>query len=1050
MRALVRWSVRNRVAANILMVVLLVGGLFALMRMRREMFPEFSLGMINITVPYPGAAPEEVEEGINIKIEEKIHSIDGVRKIYSTAQEGRGLITVELRSDVRDAQKVLDEIKSEIDRIETFPEEAEEPVITEFTFRDPAIRVALFGEADEDVLRRLGEKVRDEIAALPVVSQVDLAGVREREISVEVAEEELRAYGLTLEAVAEAVRRGSLDLPAGTIKAEGSEILIRAKGQRYTGREFEGIPLLTLPDGTVIRLGQVARVTEGFQDVDLEARFQGKPAVTIGVYKTGSEDILEITEAVKDYVARKRSELPPQIGIATYGDFSVMVQGRIRLLVNNGIMGFFLVAGALWLFLELRLAFWVAMGIPVSMLGAMILLVGTDQTINMISLFAFIMTLGIVVDDATVVGENVWRHRGMKKSPEDAVTDGAVEVGGPVVMSVLTTIVAFVPMLFVSGIMGKFIAVMPFAVIIILAFSLFEALLILPAHLAQTLENPARTGRLGRRLRGRIDRGIEWFIQKLYRPVLIRAAVNRYFTMSLAGAMLIASVGLIAGGRVPFVIFPKSDSDFVIAKVTFPEGTPAAVTGAAVSRLEAALDKVNTKLTPPGAGPEEHFVQRVYSSIGQPAFDDKSGPLALGGNVGGLYLELLGSERRTVTSDEFLKLWRAEVGEIAGAEEVTFQVPEGGPPGNPIEVQLIGDDLPTLELAAEAFKAKIREFAGTFDVTDDFRPGKPEIRVEARPEAYPLGVTQQDLARRVRGSYYGIEAVRIQRGRDDIKVMVRYPEEERRTLASLDEIRIRTAAGAEVPFSEVAEVSPGRAYSQIRRVDRRRVINVTSDLDENVANAREIIQALQRDYVPRFREQFPTVDVSFEGQEQQTRESVGSLINGFAYAALVMFALLAIQFRSYWQPVIIMVAIPIGIVGAIVGHLIMGLPITLMSLFGFVALAGIVVNDSIVLISFINNAVEEGMAPFEAAVQSGLQRFRAVILTSTTTIAGLLPIAFEKDFQAQFIIPMAVSISFGLLFATVLVLLVVPALYLIVYDVQYLHRFLSGKAQAKV
>lgn len=1034
MRSLVRWSVENRVAANILMLVLLVGGLFALLKMRRELFPEFTVGIISVSVPYPGASPEEIEEGINIRIEEKIHAIQGVKKVSSTAREGRGIVTAELRSDVRDPQKVLDEIKSEVDRIDTFPEEAEEPVITEVLLRDPAIRVAVFGPAEEDVLRKLGEKVRDEIAALPSVSQVDLTGVREREIAVEVAEEDLRAYGLTLDSVAEAVRRGSLDLPGGTIRTAGSEVLVRAKGQRYTGRQLEEIPLLTRPDGTVIRLGQVARVKEGFQDVDLYARFQGEPAVTISVFKTGDEDLLEIVENVKKYVKEKGSELPPQIRIATYGDFSVLVQGRIRLLVNNGIVGFFLVAAALWFFLELRLAFWVALGIPISMLGAMIFLAGTGQTINMISLFAFIMTLGIVVDDATVVGENVWRHRIMGKSPVDAVVDGTAEVGGPVVMSVLTTIVAFVPMLFVSGIMGKFIAVMPKAIIVILALSLFEALLILPAHLAHTLERPPRHGRLSRWGRSRADHFIERIVQRLYRPLLVRALRNRYMVLAVGISLLVGSVGLIAGGRVPFVVFPKSDSDFVIASVTFPEGVPATLTDAAVQRMEAALEQLNEELTPPGSPPEQQFVQRIYSSVGQPAFDDKSGPLAQGGNVGGVYIELLGSEKREVTSDELIRKWRDRVGEIAGAEKVTYQVPEGGPPGNPIEVQLTGDDLSRLEQAAEVFKAKVREFAGTFDVADDFRPGKPELQVEALPEAYPLGVTQQDLARRIRGSYYGVEAVRIQRGRDDIKVMVRYPESERRTLTSLADMRIRTESGAEVPFTQVAQVEPGRAYSEIKRNERRRVINVTSDLDENKANAREIIQTLRTEFVPEFKKRFPGVDVSFEGQEQQTRESVGSLMNGFIYATLVMFALLAIQFRSYVQPVIIMITIPIGIVGAVIGHLIMGLPITLMSFFGIVALTGIVVNDSIVLISFINNAVESGRPPLEAATQAGIFRFRAVILTSATTIAGLLPITLEKDFQAQFIIPMAVSISFGLLFATALVLLVVPSLYLILSD----------------
>jgi len=1012
-RALADWSVRNRVAANILMLVLLIGGLFSLIPMHRETFPVFSLDIIMVSVVYPGASPEEIEEGICIKIEEKIHGIEGVRDVGSKASEGVGVVYVELHTETRDPRRVLDEIKSEVDRIDTFPDDAEKPVVTELLLRDPAIRVAVFGDVSEDLLRSSAERVRDDLLALPGITQVNLLAAREREISVEVSEPTLRAYGLTLDGIAGAIRRASLDLPGGSIKTPHGEVVLRAKGQRYTAHELEGIPVITLENGTIVPLGQIARVVEGFEDVDLYGRYQGKPAITVAVMKTETEDLLKIVDSVRAYKKENNGLMPPGVQMGLYADFSDLV----------------------WLFLQMRLAIWVAMGIPVSLMGGMIFMSWTGQTINMISLFALIMALGIVVDDAIVVGENVYRHRTMGKSPAKAAVDGTHEVGPPVVMTILTSIVAFAPMLFVTGIMGKFFRILPIAVIVVLLVSLAQALMILPSHLARSMERKKEGVSGGRRNRERIEAAIQAVVDRFYAPLLRRTLANRYFCLAVAVSILLSSYGLVAGGRVPFLLFPSADSDWLVAQVVFPQGTSVETTKGAVRHIEQTCFQLNKEFSP-DTDPGEAVVQRVFSAIGEIALLDVVAT-DRGGHCAEVFVELLPSEKRKgkPTAEQLRSRWRELAGEIPGTERLVFLVPEGGPPGSPIEVELSGNDLDQLKQAATAFKERIAQFSGTFDTIDDFSPGKLELRVEARPESYPLGVSQLDLARRVRASYFGAEAVRIQRGRDDIRVMVRYTPEERSTLDSLDDVRVLTPAGHEVPFGEIASLSFERGYSDIRRRNRSRVINVTSDLDETTANARQIIESLRRDFVPRIEAEFPGVRVSFEGQEQQTRESVEGLMRGLMYAMIVCFALLAIQFRSYIQPIIIMAAIPFGFIGALIGHMLLGYDITLISLFGIVALSGVVINGSILMISFMNDRRRAGTDAFEAAYESGRLRFRPIMLTSLTTVAGLLPLILERSLQAQYLVPMAISISAGLMFGTLLILLVVPSLYLIVEDV---------------
>ena len=1046
-KSIAKWSVENRVTANILLVLILAAGAISVFRMKREMMPAFNLDMIYISVAYPSASPEEIEESICVKIEEAIKGIDGIRKITSTASENVGAILVELESNVSDNRRVLNDIETEVDRIETFPEEAKEPLIQEILFREPVVYVAVYGQASHLTLRKLAEKVRDDLTATKAVTQAELTGIRNYEISIELSEPVLRKYGLTFDEVATAVRRGSLDLPGGLIKTPDEEVAIRTEGQRYIGREFESIPVRSLPDGTRLTLGEIANIVDGFEDVNRYVRLNGKPAVLVAVSKTPDQDILEIADAVNEYVAQNRDSLPSGVQLKSFFDQSDLVESRLNLLIRNGIQGLILVFFILALFLHMRLAFWVALGIPLSFMGAFWVLGARGDTLNMISLFSFIMVLGMVVDDAIIIGENIFTKFRQGLPPVRACVEGTAQVGWPVIMTILTTVTAFMPLFFVSGIMGKFIAVMPMAVIATLLFSLFEALFILPAHLAHSLEGQverakreAKKKKLGL-LVEKIEQNLETFIKKYYAPALKKVLRYRYLSFMVALSVLLLAIGLVIGGRVPFILFPKPDSDWLIAKVSFPYGTPIHITEKAIHHIEDAAVQLNSEYAGKIKG-NQKTVNLIFTVMGR-IMDERGEGGELGSHCGEVVVELLPSEKREIKYTKILSRWRELIGEIPGTEKLIYTTPVMGPGGNPIEVKLQGNNYDDLTLAAEELKNQIATYPGTFDIRDNFRPGKPELKVNLKPGASVLGIRLSDLARQLRQGFYGDEALRIQRGRDDVKVMVRYTQSERENRGTMEDMRVRTPTGKAIPFSQVAEIVEGRGFATIHRTDRQRTITVVSDVDEATANAKEITEELKSKFLPELGRRHPTVSISFGGQEEQTQESVGSLTRGFILALVVIYGLLATQFRSYIQAVIVMTAIPFGMIGAVVGHLTMGLPITLLSLFGIVALSGIVVNDSLVLIDFINQAVRnEGTPVLKAASEAGQARFRAVMLTTVTTFAGLLPILTETSFQAQFLIPMVVSISFGLLFATVLTLFLVPSLYLILDDIT---RFLADK-----
>ncbi len=1040
MTKLLGWFAGNPVVANLLMVMIIVAGLLTIPTIRKEIFPEFPLGMINVSVRYLGAAPEEVEEAVCVRIEEEIQDIEEIKQLTSSSTEGIGTVTVELEPG-SDARKVLDDIKARVDAIETFPAETEKPVITELTNRRQVIDVAVSGPTDEGTLKTLGQRVRDDIARLPGISQVELISARPYEVSIEVSEEALRRYGLTFTDVANAVRRSSIDMPGGSIRTDGGEILLRAKGQAYRGPEFERIVLLTRPDGTRLLLGDAAQVIDGFSESDQSARFSGQPAVGVRIYRVGEQSALDVAASVKNYVEEAQARMPEGISLTAWNDFSRVLRGRLDLMLRNARNGFLLVFLILALFLRFRLAFWVSLGIPISFLGALWLMPSLDVSINLISLFAFIVVLGIVVDDAIIIGENIFTHQQRKSRGVKASAEGASEVAVPVIFGVLTTVAAFLPLLAVAGTTGKIMRVVPIVAILALIFSLIESLFILPSHLSHG-SRERTTGRVSDRW-FRFQNGfasrVAWFIERIYRPSLELGLRWRYVTLSWAIATLLITVGMVGGGWIKFVFFPRVESDIAGATLTMAPGTPVDVTATAVRKIEESALALEEELDLEIDEDEQSPIRHVFTSIGsQPLQARRSGghgaSQALGAShLAEVVLELAPAEERSITASEITRRWRERTGPIPDVVELNYSS-SLFTPGEPINVQLTGLRIENLRAAASRLKAALAGYEGVFDVSDSFREGKQEVKLSVKPAAEAFGVTQADLARQVRQAFYGEEAQRIQRGRDDIRVMVRYPTDQRRSIGDLENMRIRTPIGGEVPFTTVADADFGRGYSTIRRVDRQRAINVTADVDANIGNAGEILSLLAAHDLPEILTEFPGVSYTFEGQQREQRETMGGLMRGFLMALLLIYGLMAIPFRSYTQPLLVMTAIPFGFVGAVWGHMIMGLNLTILSMFGLVALTGVVVNDSIVLVHYINRR-RRGGATVEAAVrEAGVARFRPILLTSLTTFAGLTPLLLEKSMQARFLVPMAVSLAFGVMFSTFVSLVFVPAGYLALED----------------
>ena len=1024
MRAMITWAIRNSPSMNTLMVAILILGVGSMLKLRRERYPEFLPDEITISVNYPGASSAETEQAICLRVEESIRSIVGIRKVVSSAQEGRGSVRAELESDVGNPSQVLEEVRGAIDRITTFPIEAEKPVVKLPVRFNPVISVSIIPPADSDPdndpiaerqLRAVTDQVYEDLMKLSDVSYASMDQAKKYQIDIEITQATLRKYGLTHKDVANAVRKENVEIPGGSIKTKSGEILVRASNKHVTGAEIAKIPVLNGADGTKVTVGDLGTVRDGFDDREIFLRLDGAPHQWIMVRMTPDEDMLTIRDQVFAYAAGK--EMPEGYKLKVWGDWSKQARDRLDLLSRNGIIGLLLVFAVLGIFLDLRLAVWVSLGIPISVFGTCAIMLLNDATLNVYSMFAFVMALGIVVDDAIVIAENVYAHRLTGKSGVDAAIDGTVEVAPSVINSVLTTVIAFIPLAFVSGDMGKWIAVMPLGLISMLLISLFEALFILPCHLAHS--NLPESISDVPRFQQRMQAGISNFIERFYVPAFRWALTHRAIVLSSSLAAMLLTIGLYRGGFTPFVFSPKLDWEFVYTYVEYPKGTPPETVIAATERLDAAFREVERKYLRPDG---ESLVTTSTRSVGRSGSRDR-----LRGDV---YAEF--DPKRVfqqTSSQEIVKLWRDKSGEFPGAERVVFWGLNTAPGGRPVELSLLGSDIDELEVAAVKIKAQLATYSGVFDIQDSRGPGKWELQMRLTREAESLGIQLDDVARTVRAAFHGEEVMRLQRGRHEIKLMVRYPEEERRSLKQMDEIRVQTKDGDEVPLPVVAEMTAQRGYSTIRRIDQQRAVTITANVDETQGNALNIVNDLRQGFLSDLLQQHPSVEERWDGQQEQTRRSFSSLMLGFALAIFGMYALLTLEFNSYLQPLIILAVLPFGLIGAVLGHLLLGHVLTLFTLFGAVTLAGIIANDSIVLVDFINRQLAEGASLDDALLESGRRRFRPVMLTSVTTIAALLPILAEKNTQAQVIIPMAISVSFGLLLATVWILFLVPVIF---------------------
>ncbi len=1030
MHGMINWFARNEVAANILMVaILLLGGWSMLERLPLEVFPEFERDQINIAISYRGATPAEVEQAAVVRIEEAIGDITGIEQITGTAFEGAGMVMVEVAKG-RDPRAVMDDIKNKVDAISTFPDEVERPIYSLQEFRREVISVMVSADLPDRELLQLGEQVRDDLVALPEVSIVDLMGVRAHEISIEIDEQTLKRYNLTFDQIVQAIRRSSVDLPAGAIKSQGGEIMLRTIGQAYSAHEFSQIKILTAHDGSHLALGDIAKIHDGFEEEPLYALFNNKPAVLIEVYRTGDQSAIDIGRAVRDYVDASKGRMQQGIELGYWRDRSRIVKLRIQTLFNSAWQGGLLVFLCLALFLRLQVAIWVCIGIPVSFMGALLLMPTMGVTINIVSLFAFILMLGIVVDDAIITGENIYSHMRRGEQGVTAVVRGAQEVSVPVTFGLLTTLVAFMPLMFLGGYRGPIFAQITLVVIPVLLFSWVESKLILPAHMVHVrINRDCEPGRF-QRFQTAVADGLENFILKYYRPVLNWMVNRRYLTIALFIGITLVVMSFIVSGRFGFTFFPRVQSETARATLQMQTGTTEEQTAKQTYRMAEIAEQLKLKYTDPETG--ESVIHHVLTSVGW-----RAGRKPRSGNpeLGQVSLELMPPEERTlpITTSELVDEWRLAIGPIVGAKELNFRA-EIGRGGDPINVQLTGQNFEVLNEVTGRVKLQLEKYAGLYDIQDTFEQGQPQITLKIRPEAELLGLSSADLGRQVRQAFFGAEAQRIQRGRDDVRVMVRYPREDRGSLATLDSMSIRTAEGDAVPIRNITDIEMGEGFATIRRIDRQRAVNVTADANKKEVDLNAIATDLKH-YLDELLPQYPGVRYSFEGELREQSESFGTLFYGVIFALLSIYVLLAVPLRSYMQPIVILMIIPFSLVGAVLGHALLGMNLSLLSIMGMLALSGVVVNDSLILVDWINRRRREGMAIAEAVRAAGVARFRPILLTSLTTFLGLIPLLLEKSTQAQFLIPMAVSLGFGILYATLLSLILIPAGYMVLEDV---------------
>ncbi len=1032
-RGPIAWMAKNSVAANLGMFIIFVAGAVGLLTAKQEVFPEFDLDIVSVNVPYPGASPEEVEQGITLAVEEAVRGLDGVKRVKSSSNEGSASIRVEVLAG-EDAFDVAADVKTEVDRISSFPEEAEEPTVAVASRRSQVVSLVIAGDQPLATLHDLAERARRDLLRKDGITQVELQGVRPLEVSIEISRENLEAYGLTLDEVATQVRRASLELPGGAVDTSGGEILVRVSDRKLTREQFESIILRGSNVGEV-RLGDVATVIDGYADTDQEAYFNGRRAVRVTAYRVGEESPITISDTVKAYMAELQEELPANIELAIWNDASVLLRERIDLLVRNATQGLILVLVVLALFLKPRLAGWVALGIPVSFFGAFSLLGPLDLSINMITLFGLIVTLGMVVDDAIVVGENIYHKTQEGMGHREAAIAGAKQMATPVTFSILTTIAAFGPLLFVPGPIGKIFRLIPLVVICVLLFSLLESFFVLPAHLShganqwfQRLFSPLE------RIQVPVSNWLERFTNNTYRPFVEKVIAYRYIAISIALAILIVTFSLVGSGIVPFSFLPKLEGDIVVASARLPYGSPLSRTLDAREVMEESLEKAIDEMG------GRRYVRGVFTRVGEgmQGRGPGAGSPSSGSHLVTVEVNLVGSGDREFSAQAFGDAWTAALPPVPGVDSLTVKSDIGGPGGSAVDVQISHPDTETLAEIAGRVENALRDYDGLINTENGYAAGKPQLDFTLLPEARTLDITGNDVARQMRSAFFGAEALREQRGRNEVKVYVRLPEGQRSAESDIPKLMIRSPAGGFVPLGLVAQFERGRAPTVINREDGQRIVNVQADLGPELRSPRPILGAISAELFPKLREEYKGLEIGFVGEQRDQGETFASLGRNFILAIFVIFTLLAIPFKSYVQPLIIMSAIPFGMVGAVGGHLLMGYGLSVISMFGVIALAGVVVNDSLVLVDAANGFRAAGASPQRAVVMGGMRRMRPILLTSLTTFFGLAPMIMETSIQARFLIPMALSLGFGVLFATVIILVLIPAFYMVVEDLRAL------------
>ncbi|WP_294233565.1 efflux RND transporter permease subunit [Prosthecobacter sp.] len=1055
---MISWFARNSVAANLLMIAVMGLGIWTLWtgRIPLEVFPDMPSRYISVNVPYPGATPEEVEETIILRIEEAIQQVTGIKRIVSTASSSGGNVMMEI-NDADQAREIIDDIKIRIDSIPNFPALAERPIIQHDDHLNSVISVILAADMAERDLRRLGEQVRDEISALPGISHANLTGVREYEIAIEIPEARLRKYGLTLDQISTAIRTSAIDLPAGVVQTEAGDVSIRTRGRAYSGEDYGRVVVLTRPDGTKLTLGEIAKISDGFNENPLISRLDGKRCVTITVMREGSQNAITIAEAVKAYILEKNQRFPDGVRLEFWNDRSKIVKGRISLLLQNARSSLILVFICVGLFLRLDAVFWVAVGMVMAFLGAFALMPVFDLSINLSSVFGFILVLGIVVDDAIVTSEQVDTMRQEGLPPLEAAIEGTRRLAAPITFGVLTTIVAFMPMAFGFGDFGVMFQPISIVFICVMLLALMETKLILPSHLAHRTPLISRAADVLDPIHRFSERQLARFVDLAYRPSLRFCLKNRYSVLAAVFGGLGILFAIFFSDRIATTFFPRVASERIECRLTMLDGTPFEVTDGHISRIYEIAEQMRKEYVGPDGKP---VVRSIIANSGMTG-SSRGSSGGSGTHRGEVIMETYGPEERSlqVSTVDMAAEWRKRIGTIVGAEEMTFRA-EIMRSGDPIDIQLTGTDPNELLAMSDQIKANLNTIAGVFDVSDSLDSGRNEIQLRLKPEAQQFGLTVNDLARQIRTVFFGDEVQRIQRGRNEVKVMLRYPKADRKSLATLETLRVRTTSGLEIPFARVAEAKVGKSFTSIKRVDRRRALNITADVNKATTNP-TVVRESVRPFIDKLLTDHSHIAWSFEGEARSERESTAAFWLSFVLVMFGLYALIAIPLKSYLQPLIVLILIPFGVVGATLGHVFHDMPLSLMSLCGILAVSGVIVNDTLVLVDRINELREETGDMAHSVTEGGASRFRAIFLTQITTFVGLMPLIFNfgpfvdsspplikqilewifgdnrtaQATSAQFLTPMSVAMGYGSLFATVVTLYLVPMCYMALEDI---------------